>query len=428
MSEKAPRAREMHPPATHRAAAWPVLGVVFLLTVFLSFREGASQPAMTVELEDQTSLAGILQQCAGGVLHIEVATGQTVAVELARVRRLLLPVREDDKHATTPASVVGLIGGNQLQCDTLELRENAASFTCQLAAGTGEVAIPAKCLRWIRFRPLTGALAKEWKQLISSPAEGDRVIVAHGDFLDFYPGSVVSIKGGEVTFRLDDELVRVPADRLAGIIFAAQPGEETVSRTILVEHRGGSQLRPEKLELTPAEVTATIAGGVSLRFAWEEVKAVEFESRTRIALLALPVVAAEYRPPIPLPGLESDLARLLLPAMGSEVGEAPQRHIPPLRFPAGAVVQWNLPAGACGFRARVTALDKEETGRSVEMRLRVDGAEAVSIRLLPDHPREISAEWQTGKTLELMLSAATGSNFGLFVELEDAVVLLRPDN
>lgn len=386
------------------------------------------RPRVVVECTDKRLLEGFVNDSPDGLLRVEMSSGQIAEVELSRISRLVPKV--DPNRLSTPVVpegvVVSLAGGSQLRCESIAWKENSAEATFRLGGGGPAIGIPVKFISWIRFRALQGSQAPQWAELLRTPAATDRLVIAPGEFLDFYPGQLIAIEQSQVRFRLDDELIEVPIERLVGIVFAGQQPEEKAGRGCVIEHRGGSRLKAEKVLFRADGILFTVLGGPELRFPWEEVEAIVFENQIRLSLRSLEVIAVEYRPPVPLPGLEADLGRLFLPGGGETDVHSEGRGSEVLILPAGISVSWQLPEGAFCLEGVASAVSRAADGRVLEVGISVDEKTIALVELSPGQECKLSAEWSSGQRLQLSVRAKDGSNFGLFAKLLNAEVVVDP--
>ncbi|MDW8077351.1 MAG: hypothetical protein RMJ16_00530 [Thermoguttaceae bacterium] len=394
----------------------------------------AEEVPITAETSRGESLVGKPIKLADGRLELASDEGQVLTFAFAQLERLLVgqkgsryPELAAGRSVSTKDSwEVALVGGSRLRCQEVELSPRASQLRCKLANGAGRGhEISLKAVAFVLFRQLEPSFRPQWEELEKSAAERDRLVVTRGEFLDYYPGTVVAISPGQVTFQIEGETLDVPISRLVGILLAASGrGSTGLRAACCVEHRGGSVIWAASISATSEEVRLVSVEDQAFAFPWDELVVIDFSRHRQIPLSSLPVVEEKFEPFVPIPGLEENLARILLPPLGKTFEPVPAGATEDLTFPAGASVTWRLPEGATHFRGTVEAVSKLTRSGLVAIRLFVDERLVFERDLPLAQPEALEVPVAGGKILRLKVSAVQAAGFGFFIRVRNGRVIL----
>jgi|GEM_PF-6310612 len=392
------------------------------------------EPVVKVTWKGGQELFGKVRQLTSRGVVLEEVSGKVISLDLPEVFSLAPVIAEDLPSQIGPvANLPGenrwvyLRQGSILVCQRLTSSEGGRSLECQLAGSMANpINVPWQAVQAVRFRPLSEQISPAWNELLNRPEDRDWIAVVFDSNVDYYSGTLLGLREGELEFELEGERFTIGFSRLLGLKFGGLPTTSGQALVARVEHRGGSQILASQLVGDGQKIEAQIEPGLAIALPWHEISKVDFRHGRVISLDRLPVLRARYFPILPLPGLESALTELLLPPLGKEFAEESlSEAIPTLLFPVGSEVLWQLPEGTWELSAYLRVVSKgpvntvvraewaSEAGPKKEVCLEIGGSEKLEIDL------------GTSRTLRLKVEAKSGAALGVFLEVKEGRVVRK---
>jgi hypothetical protein len=255
--------------------------ITSLAVVFL-----AANPAVSVRPLDGEPLQGELVGVTAKQLAVQTAAGPK-QLPIDQVMRV-------DFAATAPAQKpsvwVELLDGSRLTATAFTSSGGTAQVT--LATG-GELALPTRAIHTVRFYAQSAELAVQWREITSSMATGD-VLVIRKTFtrtveqgeneprtvteyaLDQIEGTIIEVTADSVRFELDGAKHDARREKLEGIVYYRPAKREFPAAFCRLNDAAGSTLLLASLELADQKLTGSTLGGVSVEFPLSDISRLDF--------------------------------------------------------------------------------------------------------------------------------------------------------
>lgn len=193
-----------------------------------------------------------------------------------------------------------LVGGSELCVTGLTWTGDAVEFA---VAGQSPLSVPARQLRWVRFRAGSAATDPVWLGWLEEIRRADRLVVRRSEkALDSIDGTVLGIGRDTVKFEMRDNPIDAPLAKLEGILFSS-PADEPAPSGITVLDIAGSQWAANSLQMPAggSAVRVELAGGIEHEIPLDQVLKITFAGGI-LALSDLEVAAAEFGEETPAAG------------------------------------------------------------------------------------------------------------------------------
>ena len=302
--------------------------------------------------------------------------------------------------APAPDAAVLLRGGSTLPVSAVTLTGGRLAAT---VPGLGELSLPGAAVRAVRFRPVAGADAERWTELLDANPDGDLAVVRRGDRLDRLAGSVGGIGDEAVPFLLNGSEVDLPRGRanFVGVIFGAVGGAANPAKpTAIVRPHVGGELRASALETADGRLSVTLTDGATLSLPTDGVASIDFAAGSVTPLSELPTradsdtTAGWADDPWPV-GRDRNLEGGPIRVAGRTFDRGLVLHAP-------ATLEWRLPKDSARLRAVAGIEDARRALGVGEVTLTVagDGRELYAGRLThADRPVELDLDLTGVRTL-----------------------------
>ena len=340
--------------------------------------------------------------------------------------------------AKPPAAWVELVDGSDLLASDFVIKAGESRIGL---VGGGEVTLPARALRSVRFQQQAPALAAEWSRIRLRPVTSDLAVLRKKDRLDFLEGVVQEIDGGAATFRMDDEVLRISRAKLEGLVFFP-PRERPTAAAALIVGVDGMRFQAAAFSLTDQSVKMSSHSGLLLERPLASLARLDFAAGKVVYLSDLEPQLAQWTPYFSGGKLSEPLGKLFRPRRNKALlhgGTAGDDGALQLRF-AGENGVPTIRSFAKGLalhsRSRVVFDLTEEfrylkaiagidarLGQQGNVRLRIegDGRELFSSSISgTDPPRSIDVELKGVKQLVLTVDFGEQLDVGDYVNLCDA--------
>ncbi|MCE9552440.1 MAG: NPCBM/NEW2 domain-containing protein [Planctomycetes bacterium] len=211
--------------------------------------------------------------------------------------------------AKAPAAWVELVDG----CELLASDFGVKAGECQLIlVGGGEVKLPARALRSVRFQEQTPALAAEWSKIRQRPATSDLAVLRKKERLDFLEGVLQEIDGVAAQFRMDDEVVRISRAKLEGLVFFP-PQDKPAAPVALVVGNDGMRFQVQAFSLTDQGLKLSTPSGLQLVRPLASLASLDFAAGKLVYLSDLEPQLAQWTPYFSGGKLSEPLSKLFRP-------------------------------------------------------------------------------------------------------------------
>jgi hypothetical protein len=260
--------------------------VTNLLVPLLAAATLAAQPEVSLKRLEGGGLEGRLQGLTTTSVELATTAG-TKTVPAAEILWLDFGRSSVGK----PAVWIELVDGSRLHAMAYTSGEGTARIT--LATG-GLIELPARAVHSVRFHQQAPELALQWREIASSMATGDilvirkvstrtieqgenepRTVTEHA--LDQVEGTVQEVTPDTVRFELDGEAVNVRREKLEGIIYYQRGRRElpAAAKCRLID-TAGSQWLLSDIALMADRLAVTTLGGHKLDLRLADTAKIDF--------------------------------------------------------------------------------------------------------------------------------------------------------
>jgi len=257
-----------------------VAGFLSVVVLVASFSESIAQDvpiAVRIDTIDGLSKTGTLGGLSTDGVNLlgDDSTPQVISLD-----QILSVQRINPPPTTPPGSRIGLTGGSRLAIEGVKAEGAAATLRLR---GGGQLEVPLKQLRWIRFRNPSAAVDPQWLGLIERPRASDSLVIRRpGDAIDEVAGIVLAISDESISFSLDGDTMQAPISRLEGVAFTTTgSGTETAvvapQGSVLVDDIFGSRF-------IATSITGSEDGAISLQLGDQLKYRMPLESISKIEL------------------------------------------------------------------------------------------------------------------------------------------------
>jgi NPCBM/NEW2 domain len=246
----------------------------------------AAEPEVTVRPLDGDSLKGRLTKLSGSQLTLATSSGPQ-QLETAKLMWVEFPAPPPGRKVTT---WIELLDGSRLSAVGYTASEGKARI--ELAHGQS-IELPTRSIHTVRFQQQTPELAVQWREITSSMATGDVVVirktsmrtVEQGDneprtvteqALDQLEGTLLDVTANSVLFQLDGEKVPIRREKLEGLVYYHPARRQYPLPLVRLIDSAGSSWLLRDLALADDRFTATTIGGTSLELPLTAVAKLDF--------------------------------------------------------------------------------------------------------------------------------------------------------
>jgi hypothetical protein len=265
------------------------------LLLLLAVSAIAAGPQATVRPLDGDSVKGRITALSADKVIVETSSA---AQEFATSKLMWV------EWITTPPAEKATIWIELLEGSRL----NATGFTAAggkslIELATGQVLeLPARSVRSVRFHQQTPELAGQWRDITSSMATGDMVVIRKTSMrtiedgeneprtvteqaLDQLEGALLDVTPDSVRFEIDGEKVNIRREKLEGLVYFQPNKREFLPPLCRLTDASGSTFLVRDAQLDDHGVQFTTLGGVALGLPFSGVARIDF-SIGNVAFLA----------------------------------------------------------------------------------------------------------------------------------------------
>ncbi len=245
------------------------LGMAVLFASGLVASEGvATEVAITTS--DGKAIAGELVKIDPDGIHLERGSEDSV-LPLDELSQLTF-----DHDAPPPLPMrAQLSGGSLVSITGVTWVDDTVTIA---VARQSPLTVPARQLRWVRFRTGNPATDPTWLGWLEEVRRADRLVVRRNDkALDSVDGTVVGIGRDSVKFEMRGNPVDAPLAKLEGILFSNSTQEPAAPGIRLID-TAGSEWMAETISMPAgsAEVKVGLAGGIEHEIPIAQVRQIRF--------------------------------------------------------------------------------------------------------------------------------------------------------
>lgn len=225
----------------------------------------AASPVEATRLDGQKQ-AGELQGLTTSSLQLKAPNG-SLEIPVSDLQELKLGTAGTAAPLQAQLTDQSLLTGEKFSV--------AAGVLVMEAAELGSVKLPTDRLRSLLLAPLDAALLPAWDEMRQKESQSDLLVVKKGENLDFVGGTIGSIDEMSVAVISRGREVKVPRDRVAGVVYATH---KMVSGTAVCEvvTAQGSRLRVKSVTIEGGKVRLELAGVSSLELSAESIVSLDF--------------------------------------------------------------------------------------------------------------------------------------------------------
>lgn len=237
-----------------------------------------------------------------------------------QVDSLQFPAAED-KSVTTNRSqlLVHAQDGSRIVVDSVHVQDRFCRVT---GVNSNLHRFPLESLRAIQFRALQAEQQVRWQELLAmSNAEDILVVLKSSGKLDFLAGVTQSVNHERVQFRYDGKTHDVRLEKLAGVIYPANPAVRQTVATLT--DRQGSQWQLALWTLKGDQIHAETTSGIELTIQIGNVATLALQQKAFVFLSDLEPHSIKWQPYIPTPDGSENLAQFFAPCTDHGFGAKP---------------------------------------------------------------------------------------------------------
>lgn len=260
---------------------------------------------------DGNPQSGELKGLSKTVLQLESPTGP-VEIPVAELQEVRL-TSVTDRLAPL---VVRLTDETVLAGESVTI---VAGKLVLLSAELGTLTLPTDKVRSVLLIPVDAAQSVAWDEIRMKVSQSDLLIVRKGDNLDFVGGTIGSVEADAVSLISRGREVKVPREKIVGIVYATHAPVVGSSAGEVVT-ANGSRLRVKTIEIQEGQSRLDLSSGISLETPVEALRSLDF-GLGRI----VPLLKAMTRQTLP-PGVSESTV-----AVRSHAYSSSTLHIVPLK-------------------------------------------------------------------------------------------------
>ena len=237
-----------------------ISSVVLCVSVLLGL------PVEATRLDGQRT-SGELKGLTGSALLIQGTSGP-VEIPVTELQE----VRLSATGGTLAPQQVRLTDETLLAGETVTI---AAGTLTLASAELGTLTLPTEKVQSVLLAPVDAAQTAAWEEMRKKVSQSDLLIVRKGENLDFVGGTIGSVEAGAVTLLSRGREVKVPREKIVGVVYATHklsPGSPACE----VVTSNGSRLRVKGIEILEGQARLDLTAGTELTFPVEALRSLDF--------------------------------------------------------------------------------------------------------------------------------------------------------
>lgn len=317
---------------------------------------------------------------------------------------------------------VQLVDDSDVSCDTFTMSGGRA----KVASADSSWSVNEDALRAVRWLPASDEMEEQWKQILSTPATEDLLVIRRDSSLDYLAGVVLGVTEAAIEFEYSGDKIPVPLSRAAGFILARKREGKAVPRLVITTHDGSewnvrsAVLRDDKLQIVSM-------GAVSHELLLTDLRRIEFAQVGAVFLSDLQPASIEFEPFFGST-LRDKISQLSEPRVDRTIQIVDESDKSGRKqFRKGLSVQsrtelvYRLAGKYLRFRATAGMDPSGTTQADVQLTLFVDDREVYSRSISKsDSAVEIDVDVAVGRRLKLLVDYGANIHLGDRLHLGDA--------
>jgi hypothetical protein len=242
-----------------------------MMTLLTAVLLASTQPAFQAETLGGERIAGRLVELSAEKVTLETPDGP-MPVDVERLTGLTVTPTPPEVQGRSCVRV-DLVDGSEIV---------AADYTAfggraQIAAFDGRsLDLSAEDVAAVRFLPLVGGVAGEWKRLLESRPGSDLLVVRKDDSIDYHRGVIGDVTGELVEFQLEADVLPVKRTKLQGLIYYRAAEREFGDAACRITDVDGSRWVARSLAMESGTLHWTTLSGLEVIRPLESVLRVDF--------------------------------------------------------------------------------------------------------------------------------------------------------
>jgi hypothetical protein len=271
--------------------AWIAVAAAFLSAALAT----AAEPSVTARPLEGDSVKGRLVEL--GADAIKIAVGQDIR-ELTPSKLMWIEFAVPGQ-AQKPSIWLELVDGSRVTAVTYLAREGKAT----LGLATGQtLEMPTRSIRTVRFQSQSPELSGQWREITSSTAAGDMIVVRKTSTrtieqgeneprtiteqaLDQLEGTLHEVTADTVRFEIDGDKAAIRREKLEGLIYYQPNKREPAAPRCRLHDAAGSSWALREASLAGNRLSVTTVGNISFELPTSMVTKIDF-SVGNVAFLA----------------------------------------------------------------------------------------------------------------------------------------------
>lgn len=237
-----------------------ISSVVICLSVLLGL------PVEATRLDGQRT-SGELKALTASALQIEGPSGP-VEIPVTELQE----VRLTATGGTPAPQQVRLTDDALLAGETVTI---VAGQLTLVSAELGTLTLPTEKVHSVLLAPVDAAQLAAWEEMRKKVSQSDLLIVRKGENLDFVGGTIGSVEAGAVTLIARGREVKVPREKIVGIVYATHK-IVTGSPACEVVTGNGSRLRVKGIEIVEGQARLNLTSGIELKLPVAALRSLDF--------------------------------------------------------------------------------------------------------------------------------------------------------
>ena len=216
---------------------------------------------------DGSPQSGELKSLTKTVLQIESPSGP-VEIPVAELEE----VRLTSSSGSLAPLVLRLTDESVLAGETVTIEAGKLTL---LSAELGTLTLSTDKVHSVLLAPVDATQSAAWEEMRLKVSQSDLLIVRKGDNLDFVGGTIGSVAADGVTLISRGREVKVPREKIVGIVYATH---KMVSGSPVCEvvTGNGSRLRVKGIEIQEGKARLDLSAGIPLEVPVEALRSLDF--------------------------------------------------------------------------------------------------------------------------------------------------------
>lgn len=216
---------------------------------------------------DGARQSGEFVSLTAAALQLEGASG-TVEIPVSELQEVQL----NSPGGTTAPRQVGLTDGTLLGGETVTAATGKLTLE---SAELGTLTMPTENVFSILLAAVDSTQLAAWEEMRKKVSQSDLLVVRKGENLDFVGGTIGSIDATAVTLISRGREVKVPREKIVGVVYATHPLVPG-SPACEVSTGNGSRLRVKGIEVQAGQARLDLTSGLPLQISVEALRTLNF--------------------------------------------------------------------------------------------------------------------------------------------------------